>query len=78
MHSLTLKKTPLCHQVFQMVLLRDLIGKNVWDSYLGDSRRPQIKLQRVFCVIPAISHHDFFYLLNGLVWFSNVSRSKML
>ena len=28
---------------FHMVLLQDFIGKNVWDSYLRDSRRPQWK-----------------------------------
>ena len=36
----------------------------------------EIKLQRFFCVIPIITHHDCFYLLNGLVLFSNVSRIK--
>ena len=38
----------------------------------------EIKLQRFFCVIPAITHRDCFNLPNGLVLLINVSRSKML
>ena len=63
-----------------MVILQDLIGKNVWDSYLKDSRRPKRKqsFKGFFCLIPIIIHHDSLYLFNGLVLFGNISRNKML
>ena len=38
----------------------------------------EIKLKKIFCTIPAITHYDCFYLLKDLVLFSNVFRGKML
>ena len=69
MRSITLKK-PLGHQVFSYGPI----------ARLDDNGNIVSKL----CfVITAITYHDqrpddCFYLLNGSVLFSNVSRSKML
>ena len=38
-----LKRTLFPIRCFHMVLLQGFVGKNVWDSYLRDSRRPQWK-----------------------------------
>ena len=40
-----------------MIVLRDFIGKNVWDSYVGESRRPQWKqCSKDFLVLPLQLH----------------------
>ena len=57
MHSLTLKKILFVTRCFHMIVLRDFIDKNVWDSYVGESRRPQWKqCSKDFLVLPLQLH----------------------
>ena len=68
-----------------MVLLRDFIGKTVWDSYLSDSRRRQWSSKDFFVLsltlhmmLASIYWFIYWFRYNGLDLSSNVSRGKML